>query len=104
MTRAEVAEAWFRDEYEPVVKMLREAELVRRGTETEAYMRVSHLRYLILRTHDWDDEVIEAIRAELERPTLGRRHDGAAAAQGAALAEPAPLGSSLPPMAQPERA
>jgi hypothetical protein len=69
MTRAEVAEAWFRDEYAPVVKMLREAELVRRGTETEAYMRVSHLRYLILRTHDWDDEVIEAIRAELERPS-----------------------------------
>jgi hypothetical protein len=66
MSRAEVAEAWFHDEYEPVVKMLSEAELIRHGTETEAYMRVSHLRYLILRTHDWTDDVIEAVRRDLE--------------------------------------
>jgi hypothetical protein len=69
LTRAEVAEAWFRDEYEPVVEMLREAELVRRATETEAYMRVAHLRYLILRTHEWDDHVIEAVRRDLEDPS-----------------------------------
>jgi hypothetical protein len=70
MTRAEVAEAWFRDEYEPVVEMLRDADLGRRSTETEAYMRVAHLRYLILRTHDFDDAVIEAIRHDLEEPSL----------------------------------
>ena len=69
LTRAEVAEAWFEEEYVPVVEMLREAELVRRGTETESYMRVSHLRYLILRTHSWTDEVIEAVRRELETPS-----------------------------------
>ena len=69
MSRAEVAEDWFHDEYEPVVEMLREAELVRRGTETETYMRVAHLRYLILRTHSWDDDVIEAVRRELETPS-----------------------------------
>jgi hypothetical protein len=68
-SRAEVAEAWFHEEYEPVVEMLREADLVRRGTETESYMRVAHLRYLILRTHSWDDDVIEAVRRELESPT-----------------------------------
>ena len=68
-TRAEVAEAWFHEEYEPVIEMLREADLVRRGTETESYMRVAHLRYLILRTHSWDDDVIEAVRRELESPT-----------------------------------
>jgi hypothetical protein len=68
-SREETALAWFHDEYEPVVEMLREADLVRRGTETEAYMRVSHLRYLILRTHSWDDEVIEAVRRELEQPS-----------------------------------
>jgi hypothetical protein len=70
LSRAEVAEAWFEDEYKPVVEMLREADLVRRGTETEAYMRVAHLRYLILRTHDWDDAVIEAVRHDLEEPSL----------------------------------
>ena len=68
MTRAEVAETWFRDEYEPVVELLREAELTGKGTETEAYMRV-HLRYLLLRTHVWDDAVIEAARRDLEDPT-----------------------------------
>ena len=69
MTRAEVAEAWFSEEYEPVVEMLKEAELIRHSTETEAYMRVSHLRYLILRTHDWTDDVIEAVRRDLEDPS-----------------------------------
>lgn len=69
MTRAEVAELWFREEYEPVIELLREADLLGRGTETETYMRVAHLRYLLLRTHEWDDAVIDAIRRDLERPT-----------------------------------
>jgi hypothetical protein len=68
-TRERVALEWFRDEYEPVVTMLREADLAKRGTETEVYMRVAGLRYLILRTHSWDDEVIERLRSELERPS-----------------------------------
>jgi hypothetical protein len=68
-TREDVAHAWFRDEYEPVMKMLREAGLVRKGSETEAYMRLAALRYLVLRTHDWDDTVIERLRQELERPS-----------------------------------
>jgi len=34
-------------------------------------MRVAALRYLILRTHEWDDQVIEAIRRDLdEEPGL----------------------------------
>jgi hypothetical protein len=70
LSRAEVAEAWFRDEYEPVVEMLREADLIRSGTETEAYMRVAHLRYLLLRTHEWDDAVIDAVRRDLEEPGI----------------------------------
>jgi hypothetical protein len=69
LTREQVAEAWFRDEYEPVVAMLREAELVGRGTETEAYMRLITLRYLMLRTHEWDDEVLERLRGEIQRPS-----------------------------------
>ena len=68
MSRAEVAESWFRNEYEPVVELLREADLVRSGSETESYMRVSHLRYLLLRTHEWDDAVIDAVRRDLESP------------------------------------
>jgi hypothetical protein len=69
LSRAEVARAWFEEEYVPVVEMLREADLTKRGTETETYMRVAHLRYLILRTHSWDDEVIETVRRELQTPS-----------------------------------
>jgi hypothetical protein len=69
MSRHDAAEAWFREEYVPVVEMLHEARLIPKGvTETEAYMKVAHLRYLILRTHEWDDAVIEAIRRDLESP------------------------------------
>jgi hypothetical protein len=70
MSREEVAITWFREEYEPVVAMLREADLVGSGTETEAYMRVATLRYLLLRTHEWDDDVIERLRGELRRPGI----------------------------------
>ncbi len=71
LSRQEVAESWFRDEYEPVVEMLREAQLVPKGvSDTEAYMKVAHLRYLILRTHEWTDDVIDAIRHDLEHPGL----------------------------------
>jgi hypothetical protein len=70
MSRAEVAEAWYRDEYEPVVQLLRDAGLIGRGSETEAYMRVAHLRYLLLRTHQWDENVLEAVRRDIETPGL----------------------------------
>jgi hypothetical protein len=70
MPREEVALAWFKDEYEPVVEMLREADLIGPGTETEAYMRVATLRYLLLRTHEWDEEVIQRLRGELDKPSF----------------------------------
>jgi hypothetical protein len=71
LSRQQVAESWFRDEYEPVVEMLHEAHLIPKNvSDTEAYMKVAHLRYLILRTHDWDDEVIDAVRRDLEHPGL----------------------------------
>ena len=70
MSRQEVAEAWFREEYEPVVAMLDEAGLIPKGvTDTEAYMHVAALRYMILRTHEWDDQIIDAIRRDLEHPS-----------------------------------
>ena len=62
--------AWFAEEYEPVIALLREADLIGRGTETEAYMRVATLRYLVLRTHEWDDAIVEAIRQDLQHPGI----------------------------------
>ncbi|MGH2985637.1 MAG: chromosome partitioning protein ParB [Solirubrobacterales bacterium] len=71
LSREQVARAWFEEEYLPVVEMMREAGLSGRGTETEAYTRVVSLRYLILRTHAWSDEVVERLREELARPQRG---------------------------------
>jgi hypothetical protein len=62
MDRRTVADAWFEDEYVPVVELLRGAELLGEGTETEAYMRVAGERYRLLRTHSWSDEVIARLR------------------------------------------
>ena len=69
MSRDEVALTWFHDEYEPVVEMLREAGLCTAGSETDAYMAVVTLRYLLLRTHDWDETVLAALREEMRRPS-----------------------------------
>ena len=80
MTREQVARAWFEEEYEPVTEMMREAGLCGRGTETEAYARVVSLRYLLLRTHAWNDEVIEALRAELDHPPATRTPSSTACA------------------------
>lgn len=68
MSRAEIAQRWFEDEYEPVVRLLREADMIGQGSETETYMRIVTLRYLLLHNHDWDDAVIERLREELSRP------------------------------------
>jgi hypothetical protein len=65
LDRDEVARRWFDDEYVPVVELLREADLIGKRTETDAYMKVAGLRYMLLRTHSWDERVIERLREEL---------------------------------------
>lgn len=62
--RAEIARRWFNDEYAPVVRMLRDADLLGSGTETEGYLRVAAERYRLIRTHEWNDEVIQRLREE----------------------------------------
>lgn len=63
LDRAAIAARWYADEYQPVVRMLREADLVGSRTEAEAYLWVAGERYRLIRTHSWDDDVFEAIRA-----------------------------------------
>ncbi len=67
LSRAQIAEAWLRDEYGPVVDMLREADLIGKRSETQAYMRVCEARWRLLRTHEWDEEIIQRLRGELRR-------------------------------------
>jgi hypothetical protein len=60
--RAETALLWLEHEYRPVVAMLREADLIKKGdTETDAYTRIAAERYRLLRTHAWNDEVLHRI-------------------------------------------
>lgn len=61
--RAEIARRWFAEEYTPVVRMLREADLLGGRTDAEAYLAVATERYRLIRTHEWTDDVIDRLRA-----------------------------------------
>jgi hypothetical protein len=62
LDRAEVARRWFAEEYTPVVRMLREADLLGKRTDAEAYLAVATERYRLIRTHEWTDEVVSRLR------------------------------------------
>jgi hypothetical protein len=68
LSREEIAELWFREEYEPVVQVLREAQIGGPGTETERYLRIAQLRYLLLQTNEWTDEIVERLLGDLRPP------------------------------------
>lgn len=61
-TREEVARRWFEQEYEPVVEMMKEADLIGGGTEAEAYMRLARERYRLIRAHEWSEDIVERLR------------------------------------------
>jgi hypothetical protein len=63
--RAEIAEHWYAEEYKPVMRMIEQADLLGTGTHAEAYMRIARERYRLMRTHEWNDEVISRLRQEL---------------------------------------
>jgi hypothetical protein len=65
LNRAEIARHWYTEEYVPVVRMLRAADLVGSRTEAEAYMRVAAERYRLIMTHEWNDEIIERLRRKV---------------------------------------
>ena len=65
MDRGEVAGRWLAEEYRPVVRMLRAADKIGSGTEAEAYQRVARERYRLIRTHEWNDEIIERLRRKV---------------------------------------
>ena len=60
--RAEIARRWFDEEFTPVVRMLRAADLLGSRTDAEAYMAVVAERYRLIRTHEWTDEIVERLR------------------------------------------
>jgi hypothetical protein len=68
MSRPEVAEAWFGEEYLPAVAMLQETGLLPEGAgEIEAYMRLTEARYNLLQAHRWDESVVRRLAQALKR-------------------------------------
>jgi hypothetical protein len=61
LSRPELAKLWFEEEYVPLVDILREAGLGGGGTETERYLRVAMLRFLLLQRHDWTEDMAERL-------------------------------------------
>ena len=66
MNRDEVAEAWYREDYLPVVGTLREAGLLDDSNETDVYMRVVSDRYRLMRTHEWSEKILTELRPKLD--------------------------------------
>jgi hypothetical protein len=62
LDRSEIARRWFVEEYTPVVRMLREADLLDRRPDAEAYLAVASERYRLIRTHEWNEDVIGRLR------------------------------------------
>jgi len=62
LDRESVARRWYSEEFQPVVRMLRQAELIGDRTDAEAYLHLACQRYRLMRTHSWNDEVLDRLR------------------------------------------
>ena len=69
LSRHEMAQRWFKEEYEPIAQALADADAGGEGSETEKYMRLAMLRYLLLHTHQWTDEILERLLGEARNPS-----------------------------------
>jgi hypothetical protein len=60
--RAELARSWYEEEYVPVVTLLRDAGMLGRGTEADAYLRVGGPRSRLRRPPEWSADVLARLR------------------------------------------
>ena len=95
LDRASAARLWFDEEYEPVVEMLREADMLGDGTETDAYLRVSKERYRLMRTHEWSEDVLARVREDERGRLSASAPASSAASPGPARGSGAGLGRRL---------
>jgi hypothetical protein len=64
LDRETVARRWYSEEFQPVVRMLAQADLIGDRTDAEAYLQLAAQRYRLMRTHRWDDQVLDRLRAD----------------------------------------
>lgn len=64
LDRETVARRWYSEEFRPVVRMLAQAELIDDRTEAEAYLHLAGQRYRLMRTHRWDEQVVDRLRSD----------------------------------------
>jgi hypothetical protein len=75
MDREEVARLWFEEDFVPIVDMLRAGGFIRSSErEADAYMRVVTARYELLRTHEWNGEVLDRLQGVERRRRARRPH------------------------------
>jgi hypothetical protein len=68
LSREAMAQAWFTEEYEPVAAALADGSAGGAGTETERYLRVATLRYLLLRSNHWSDDMMARLLGDAKAP------------------------------------
>jgi len=64
LDRETVARRWYAEKYRPVVRMLEQADLIGDRTEAEAYLHLACQHYRLVRTHRWDDDMVDRLRAD----------------------------------------
>lgn len=63
MDKETMAARWYAEEFQPVVEMIEEAGVRGRDERpAEAYLRVACERYRLIREHEWNAEIMDAVR------------------------------------------
>jgi len=68
LSREELASSWYTEQYEPIVAVLREAGIGGPGTDTDRYLRFMMLRFLLLHTHEWTEQVVDRLLSAVRAP------------------------------------
>jgi hypothetical protein len=68
LSREETAARWLAEDFEPMVQALHDADVGGPGTDAEQYLRIATLRYLLLYTHEWTEELLERLFAQEPPP------------------------------------
>ncbi len=64
LSREQVAQRWYEQEFAPVIEMARAAGIMESSTDAEVYLFVACERYRLVRKHVWTPEIISEVSAQ----------------------------------------